>query len=103
MDCESSIKLIIQKYTTMIEQKENDPNTDPKELAEQTSNFISWFEEMIKGGVVDGEDQTYTIKHCILKVIETEPEDGSHSKLFDALMLFSDGRLKELFGVQIFE
>jgi hypothetical protein len=104
MDCANLIKQVENKYVQMIKSKEEDENSDPAEIAKSSADFIDWFEEIIKSGIVDTVNgEVESMKHCILKTIESDPEGETYGDLFDALSLFSNSRLKEMFGVQIFQ
>jgi hypothetical protein len=104
MDCDNLIKQVENKYIQMVRSKEDDDNSDPADIAKSSADFIDWFEEIITSGIVDTiNGEVESMKHCILRSLETDPEGLKYGILFDALSLFSNSRLKEMFGVQIFQ
>ncbi|MCL5731307.1 MAG: hypothetical protein M1605_04235 [Candidatus Thermoplasmatota archaeon] len=102
MDCEALIKQIEHKYHIEVKTLEDSQDYDPALLAERSANFLAWFEDLINNGLVDVGEGTESAKKCILRTIENDPEGTVHPLVYDALSVFSDKRLKEMFGVEIF-
>lgn len=102
MDCDALIKQIEHKYFIEVKSVEDSKDYDPALLAERSANFLAWFEDIINNGLVDVGDETESAKKCILRTLENDPDGIAHPTVYDALSVFSDKRLKEMFGVEIF-
>lgn len=102
MDCDSLIKQVEHKFSTEVKSIEESENYDPAELSRKSADFLEWFENLINNGSVESGEVAESAKKCILKTLENDPEGTDHPLLSDALSIFSDKRLKEMFGVEIF-
>ncbi len=102
MDCDTLIKQIENKFSTDVGSAEESQNSDPADMAKRSASFLEWFENLINNGLVDSGETVESAKKCILKTLEADPEGLDHPFLQDALSIFSDKRLTEIFGVKIF-
>ncbi len=104
MDCSTLIEQIKNKYIKMVKVAENpDFDINPsKEYLEATSNFLGWFEELIFNATVEKGDSVVSAKTCIIDYISGENAQEECPEIFEALSLFSDKRIYEIFGVKIF-
>lgn len=104
MDCPTLIEQIKNKYIKTVKVVE-DPNSEEQSSPEYltaTSEFLRWFEELISNATVDNGESVMSAKSCVLSSITEDPEQSRNPELYEALALFSDKRIYEIFGVRIF-
>lgn len=105
MDCPTLIEQIKNKYVKTVKVVE-DPNSEVQSSPEYltaTSEFLRWFEELISNATVDNGESAMSAKSCILKSLQDDPSQEGNPELYEALALFSDKRIYEIFGVRIFK
>ncbi len=104
MDCPTLISQIKNKYiktVKVVETPDADVQGSPEYLS-ATSEFLRWFEEMISNATVENGESVMSAKACILTSINEDSSQTENPELYEALSLFSDKRIYELFGVKIF-
>ncbi len=105
MDCDALVSLIESKYRSNIKPfgpEDTLSETDRLKYIDATSDFLKWMENTILNTPIDTGDETLPAKQCLLNAINLDVDETEHPDLWDSLALFSDIRLKEIFGVQIF-
>ncbi len=104
MDCPTLISQIKNKYVKTVKVVE-DPNSEVQSSPEYltaTSEFLRWFEELISNATVENGETVMSAKTCVLTSIDEDPNQTKNPELYEALALFSDKRIYEIFGVKIF-
>lgn len=104
MDCPTLISQIKNKYIKTVKVVEN-PNSEEQsgpEYLSATSEFLRWFEEIISNATVENGETVMSAKACILSSINEDATQNDNPELYEALSLFSDKRIYEIFGVKIF-
>ncbi|MCL4335300.1 MAG: hypothetical protein M1402_04300 [Candidatus Thermoplasmatota archaeon] len=104
MDCPTLISQIKNKYIKIVKVVENKGSEDlpSQDYLSAQSEFLRWFEEIIKNASVENGELSMSAKQCILSTINEDGEGNGNQELIEALSLFSDKRILELFGVKIF-
>jgi hypothetical protein len=105
MDCNSLIALIESKYSKTISPfgKEEDlSETEMKRYLDSTAEFLRWMEDTILKTPVDKGESSISARQCILDTLGDDPDEAHYPHLWASLALFSDMRLKQIFGVEIF-
>lgn len=104
MDCPTLISQIKNKYIKIVKVVENRGSEEmpSQDYLSAQSEFLRWFEEIIKNASVENGELAMSAKQCILSTINEDRDGKENDELIEALSLFSDKRIKELFGVSIF-
>ncbi len=105
MDCNSLIAMIESKYSKMLGpfgREEDLSETDRLKYIDATSEFLKWMEDTTLRTPCESGDQTISAKQCILNTMNDDPDESQHPLLWESLGLFSNARLKQIFGVEIF-
>lgn len=105
MDCDSLVSMIESKYRSLIKPfgpEDYMSETDKLKYIDATSEFLKWMEDTILRTPIDGGEESVSAKQCILNVINLDIDESEHPDLWESLALFSDARLKQIFGVEIF-
>lgn len=104
MDCPTLISQIKNKFVKtvkVVETPGSEEQSSPEYLA-ASSEFLRWFEEIISNATVENGETAMSAKSCILASIKDDSSQTENAELYEALALFSDKRIFELFGVRIF-
>ncbi len=105
MDCISLIALIESKYSKTIASfgKEEDlSDTERHRYNDAIADFLRWMEDTILKTPVDVGESSISSRQCILDTLNQDPDEALHPDLWASLAIFSDMRLKQIFGVEIF-
>ncbi len=105
MDCNSLVAMIESKYSKAISPfgKEEDlSETEMHRYLDATAEFLRWMEDTILKTPVDKGESSISARQCILDTLSEDPDEALHPDLWSSLALFSDMRLKQIFGVEIF-
>ncbi len=105
MDCVSLIGMIESKFGKTIKpfgREENLSETERHKYLEVVSDFLKWMEDTILRTPVEVGEETISAKQCILNSMNDDADESKYPDLWNSLALFSDLRLKQIFGVAIF-